>query len=187
MELRGFPCRRLRAGTALYRIYRAGREPCFFSSARGRFDPPVPGLGACYLALDPLGAWVEVFRTPVLVDEDDVATRRLFTMRLEREIVVADVRDRGALAFGVTASVAAGMDRAASRGFAGRVVEHGVGGVVYPLRHDPASALEGVALFGPASVADPPPAGQHAPIPGTLVSAAAEAFGYAVLPRAERP
>jgi hypothetical protein len=55
----------LAAGTHLYRIHPAGLGPWRFAGDKlGRFNPvAATTMGASYWAEDPLGAWVEKFRT----------------------------------------------------------------------------------------------------------------------------
>jgi len=83
------PRRTLRAGTCLYRIHRAVNSPWFFSSGSVRFDPAgVDGRGASYWAADGLGAWVETFRTRMLLAEREIVERRLSVATLEEDAVV---------------------------------------------------------------------------------------------------
>ena len=62
-------------GQVLYRIHRADRGAVVFSrNTSGRFDPPLgsgPEFGTCYLGVDRLTAYVEVFgRTNPISDHD---------------------------------------------------------------------------------------------------------------------
>jgi len=187
VDLDGFPEQRLAAAETLYRIHRAVRGPWYFSGdGSGRFDPGA-GVGACYLSPDPLGAWVESFRTPTLIEQDAVADRALFTVEPGRELRLADVRAREALSFGVTASLSSGEDYRPSQAFASQATQAGFDGILYLVRHDPAAELRGVALFGPEGPAAEGdgrwPAGQDLPIPAELIAAAGAQFGYVVLPR----
>ena len=126
--LAGFPVRTWRADRALWRIHRADRDVWWFSSdGTGRFDPvDVDGMGACYLAQEPLGAFVEVFRTRLELDEDDVTARRLAEVRFDRDLRLADVCSRRALRFGVTAEIGAGGDYERSQAFALRGGRSGI-------------------------------------------------------------
>lgn len=185
MTLRGFPRRTLRGDVALHRIHRAGRRAWWFSEdGSGRFDPVGTGHGACYLSTDPLGAWVEVFRKRMLVAEEEVLGRALFSVALGRDLRLADLTSRRALEHGVTATVGASEDYAPSQAFAAAALEAGFAGVRYLVRHDPAQKLYGVALFAPAGVPDDAlwPEGEDRPIPGALVQRAISAFRYRVLP-----
>jgi hypothetical protein len=58
------------------------------------------GRGACYLAEVPLGAWVEVFRQRMLLDDAEVVERTLVHVRMGRDIRLADLTSRRALQFG---------------------------------------------------------------------------------------
>jgi RES domain-containing protein len=188
VRLDGFPPFRVPAGTTLHRIHRAKNAPWWFSSnGSGRFDPvDVPGLGACYLAERELGAWVEVFRTAVVIAESDVHGRRLCSPALSHDVTLADATSRTALGFGVTASLGAGQNYKPSHEFAAAAANEGFAGVRYLLRHDPSQSLIGVALFGPAGAAARNdaawPAVPDVEISQELIEAAADAFGYRVVP-----
>jgi hypothetical protein len=181
-----FPRRTLRGARTVVRVHRAALGPWWFSSdGSGRFDPTGAGHGTCSLAEQPLGAWIEVFRKHMLLAEEEVHARSLLSVALGRDLRLADLTSRRALAFGVTASLSTDADYAASRAFGDRALAAGFAGVRYWLRHDPAQRLYGIALFGPAGAPDPAdpkwPPGADAPIDDELVDAA-RAFGYRVLP-----
>jgi hypothetical protein len=188
MNVDGFPPFTITPGTALYRIHRASREPWWFSSdGSGRFDPvDFPDMGSCYFAEEQLGAWIEVFRTALVIADTDVATRRLFSPVFSRELVLADVTHREALRFGVTASLGAGEDYGPSQTFAAAAAAAGFSGVRYLVRHDPSQRLTGIALFGPDGAAELDdlqwPSQPDLEIPEELVLEAASAFGYRVVP-----
>lgn len=187
MNLRGFPRRTLRGDRTIHRIHRADKRPWWFSSdGAGRFDPVGTGLGACYLAEQPLGAWLEVFRKSMLLTEDEVRDRALFSPRLRREVRLADLTSRRALGFGVTASLGASEEYDESQAFAAAVANDGFGGIRYLLRHDPAQRLYGVALFAAAGAPDAAdrawPLAGDGPIPDDLVAQAARRFRYRVAP-----
>jgi hypothetical protein len=188
VNLDGFPPFTVTSGTELHRIHRAKNAPWWFSSdGSGRFDPvDVPGLGACYMAERDLGAWVEVFRSALVIAERDARARRLCSPALMRDVILADVTTRGALGFGITASLGAGEDYGASQEFAAAAADEGFGGIRYFVRHDPSQSLVGVALFGPAGAAARHdrewPAEPDIEIPQELIEAAADAFGYRVVP-----
>jgi hypothetical protein len=185
-DLRGFPRHTLRGDRPLFRIHRAGRHPWWFSAGHQRFDPVGTGFGACHLAYDPLGAFVEVFRRGIAIDEADIAARRLHAVRLGRDLRLADLTSRRALEFGVSASLGADPIYDRSQELARRAVAAGYAGVRYWARHDPAQRLQSVALFGPAASPAPSdpdwPTGDDGPIPADLVADARREFGYRVLP-----
>lgn len=183
---KGFPQRNLRGAREIYRIHRADKRPWWFSSdGSGRFDPVGTGRGACHLAELPLGAWVEVFRRRMLLAEAEVRGRALLSVKLGRDLKLADLTSRRALQFGVTASLGANEAYADSQAFAVNAVEAGFAGVRYLVRHDPAQQLYGIALFSeagaPKAGADWPADGDGA-LPGELVAEASRVFGYRVLP-----
>lgn len=71
-DLSGFPRHELRRSATLYEIHLVGQGPWWFSSdGLGRFDLNSP-RGTCYLAEDPLGGFVEVFRDVGAVDQADI-------------------------------------------------------------------------------------------------------------------
>lgn len=185
MSLKGFPRRTLRGERTIYRIHRSTTPPWWFSSTGdGRFDPVGTGMGACYLAESPLGAWVEVFRKRQLLAETEIAQRSLLAVMLDRDLRLADVTSRRALSFGVTASLGAGEQYDNSQAFAAQAMEDGFDGVRYLLRHDPAQKLYGLALFSQAGARDGDPQWptDSAAIPDALIGEAARLFGYRVLP-----
>lgn len=177
--LAGFPRRTLRGDRPLYRIH---CKPVwwFSSDGSGRFDPVGTGLGTCYWAERPLGAWVEVFRKQMLLSEGELAARRLCVVEVGRDLRLADLTSRRAPGFGVTASLGANEDYAPSQAFAVHAAEAGFDGIRHFVRHDPAQRLYGVALFGEATTAWP--SGADADIPDELIAAAKAGFGYRVLP-----
>jgi RES domain-containing protein len=182
-----FPLRTLRGDTTLFRLHRAVRNPWWFSSdGSGRFDPVGTGMGTCYLAARPLGEWIEVFRKQTLLAERDIADRALFAVELGRDLRLADLTSRRALAFGVTASLGANEVYSASQAFAAQALYEGYAGIRYLLRHDPAQDLVGFALFGLPGTPDSPdpswPVGADNEIPDDLVAEAQAVFGYRVLP-----
>ena len=184
MTLARFPRRTLRGDAELYRIHRRDRGPWWFSSdGAGRFNPIGTGLGACYLAARPLGAWVEVFRRQMQLSERAVGDRALFTVTLGTDLRLADLTSRRGIQFGVTASIGADEDYTGSQEFGARAVE-ACAGIRYFVRHDPAQKLYGIALFAePADSAGPAEAiGADAPIPPEMVDEVQARFGYRIVP-----
>jgi hypothetical protein len=183
-----FPAHAWRRGRPLARIHRAGQSPWWFSAdGTGRFDPVgVADSGACCLAPDELGAFVEVFRTPTTIAADDIEARRLSVVRLGRELRLADLCSRRALTYGVTAELGAGGDYDSSQQFALEACDAGFDGVRWWVRHDPAQRLVGVAVFGPAGEPDPSrrwPVPKPQKISERLLARARRDFGYQVVPR----
>jgi RES domain len=183
---KGFPRRTLKGSREIYRIHRADTGPWWFSSdGSGRFDPLGTGLGACYVAERPLGAWIEVFRRRILLAEAEVLQRALFSVTLGRDLKLADLTSRRSLQFGVTASLGADEEYAASQAFAAEAAHAGFDGLRYLVRHDPAQQLYGIALFSKQTTAIDNPAwpDEHdAAIPDELIAEASRLFGYQVLP-----
>src|SRR5918992_5010989 len=139
------PRKTLKAGMNLYRIHRTSRAPWFFDgSGRGRFDPSgTPGRGACYWAEDPLGAWVEVFRTRMILTQDDIEARRLSVLTLNDGLRISDLTSRQALAAGVTTALTSGADYGPAHELADAV--QGIeAGLCWRLRHDLEQQLIGI-------------------------------------------
>jgi RES domain-containing protein len=189
IDVARLPRKILRPGACLYRIHRAGSNPWFFDgSGAGRFDPTgSPGRAACYWAEDALGAWVEVFRTRMLLPELELAERAISVATLSEDLVVVDLTVRRGLKAGVTAALTAGGDYTEAHALADALqAEHP--GVRWRLRHDLRQKLIGVAWFGDAGGADSPtlpalPRTETAPIASVLVEPACRIFGYVVLPQ----
>lgn len=187
IDLAKLPRRRLVTGKRLYRIHRARYGPWFFDgSAAGRFNPTGrPGRSTCYWAESPLGAWVESFRTAMRWTISDVALRALSVISVDRDLVVADLTVKRALAAGITVAITGGDDYAAPQALADRL-QSVLEGVRYRVRHDLSAQQIGVAWFGlegaatDAALASLPDA-TTGPIPADLIRSA-RSFGYLVLP-----
>jgi len=184
VNLAGFPRKTLRGDRTVHRIHRAVNGPWWFSSSgEGRFDPVGTGHGACYLADDALGAWVEVFRLQMVWAESVVAQRRLLSVELGRDLKLADLSSSRALRFGVTATLAAGTDRDVSQAFAAEAIEAGYDGVRYWVRHDPTQNRPGYAIFDAAGESANWPAAPSVPLSQEPVAEASRTYGYKILPR----
>lgn len=178
------PVAELAPGQNLYRLHRNENGPWFFSGGgEGRFDPTTPGRGACYLSTSKLGAWVETFRTAMIIDEADVDSRSMLTVELDAAFRCADLTRRQALAAGLTGAVASGADYGPSHSLAD-ALQGNLDGVLWRVRHDLEQQLIGVALFGAEGGQDPsrwPPA-RSDPIDLDLIRQAEDEFGYRVMP-----
>ncbi len=180
-RLDGFPRRRLPPTAPLYRIHRLDRAPWWFShDGSGRFDLATP-RGTCYLAEEPLGAFVEVFRAMAVVPSAEVDARRVSTLHAPRPFVLADCTSRRARAFGITAAIHSGEDYTRTQAWAAALAAAGFDGVRYLLSHDPAQRSVGVALFGPAGLAQWP-VEATGPVDSTVILRARREFGIRVVP-----
>ncbi len=179
------PHRTLPAGTELFRIHRTAQGPWFFdASGSGRFDPvAATGRGASYWALDPLGAWIEVFRARMLLTDEDISDRRLTVATLEHPLVVVDLAVARALKSGITAAMTGGADYTAAQQLASQLQET-ERGVRWRLRHDVRGKSLGLVLFGPAGSLAPPglDTAKPAALSPELVKHATSVFGYEILP-----
>jgi RES domain len=145
------------AGTPLYRIHWEVNEPVFYDRGpKGRFNPrAVPGAGACYLALDPLGSFVETMLHRDLVRGEDIEPRQLTSGAAVRDLQLFDGTARGNrfdLVVPLDLSLSAGP-HAMTQDAAARLWGQ-VDGIVYWVSHDPGAMLAGVALFGEAGAAE---------------------------------
>jgi len=166
------------------------RQPFHFASAPagnapgGRYDLPAPH-GACYLALSPVGAWLEVFRSTRVIARDDLRRRRLLATRPPRRLATADLLAKGAAGFGVTGDIHTCADHSLTRAWATRLRQAGFRALLGKVRHDPGLRERSLTLLDRA--------GEHAPYgwrwheqitplgeAEDLISAA-QAYGYRVL------
>lgn len=175
----GFPEIRL-SGAHLFRIHRAGRSPWWFSSdGSGRFDL-TDGRGTCYLAEEPLGCFVEVFRAWILIPEAEIAARRIARLDLP-PVRLADCCSARCRKLGLTGEIHSTPDYARTQAWAAALAAAGFDGLRYLLRHDPSQRFRGVALFGPAG-APPWPFAPGDPIGPAMVEEVGRRFGLRVMP-----
>jgi len=180
-KLANFPRRTLRRTTRLLRIHPNDLGPWWFSSeGHGRFDLAPPN-GTCYVALSPLGAFVEVFRGFTIVDSADVAERALSRLHVPQDVVLADCTSPRARRFGVTGEIHSSADYIATQVWAEALRGAGFAGVRYFCGQDPAQREVGVALFGAAGEAEWPIA-ETTPIAEEVLRAVERCFGIHILP-----
>lgn len=137
------------------------RHPFWFGSATaipgaagGRYDMPPPD-GACYLALSAIGAWLEVFRSALIVASEDVRRRRLFSTRPPRRIRTADLLSPKARAYGITGDVHTVDGLSSTRVWAQRLHEAGFRALLGKVRHDPALRERSLTLLDRAGGHEP--------------------------------
>ncbi len=184
-----FPASFVEPTTPLYRIHQKSQGACYFgTSSLHRFDPlPArpPAFGVCYLALEPLAAFVEVFGRVRTVQRSEVESRCLSTARVTRDLRLADLTNREVLGrFRVTAAHSTGSDYESAQLLSDKLHAAGFDGVLYRIRHDPDMRLEAVALCGEpeASVHDAIRWGSPSPIPGSLIHQGRQ-FGIDAVPQ----
>jgi hypothetical protein len=187
-----FPTRPIGTTTPLFRIHQAHLHSAWFNTdGSWRFDP-LPSqrdrFGVCYLGLEPLASYVEVFGRIRAVPQEEVDRRRLSELSLARSVDVADLTNRTVLGdFGITATHSTGADYRPAQELASHLFDAGFDGVLYRVRHDPAMTLEAVAIFGePGETPDRFDAVKTGPIPDGLVTAGRQ-FRIEVLPAAPLP
>jgi hypothetical protein len=160
---------KLSKGSTLERIYRARdaegrpRAPWYFSSRgeghQGRFDLAHPA-GTCYLAGDLDSAFRETFRGARVIAEDDVARRRVLTVRSTRTSAPwADLAHELASEGGVTLDAFSGSDYAETQAIAAACHDSADRGVISLIRHQSDGAGRGYSMFGAAGPSDEPPSG----------------------------
>ena len=174
-----------RLGTRpLWRIHAAEVAPWFFDvGPDSRFNLAEPGT--CYLAEEPIGAFVEKFgrllRPGGVIPEPLVDAQRLSRLRPPKAKVV-DLTDPTVLGLvGLTSEIHSTSDYNLTQGWALALQEAGYDGIRYEARHDPRGELVSIALFGP----DRPPrsAAKTTAIPVDLIHEASATFAITVLPR----
>jgi hypothetical protein len=168
----------------LWRIHAADVAPWFFDvGPDGRFN--LSESGTCYLAEEPIGAFVEKFgrllRPGGAIPEPLVDAQRLSGLRPPRASVV-DLTDPAVLGLvGLTAEVHSTSDYDLTQGWALALQEAGHDGIRYKARHDPRGQLVSIALFG--SGKPPQSAAKTTTVPVDLIHEAAATFAITVLPR----
>jgi hypothetical protein len=168
----------------LWRIHAADVAPWFFDiGPDGRFN--LAESGTCYLAEEPIGAFVEKFgrllRPGGVIPEPLVDAQRLSRLRPPKAKIV-DLTDPTVLGLiGLTAEIHSTTDYNLTHGWALTFQDAGYAGIRYKARHDPRGQLVSVALFG----SDKPPrsAAKTTAVPIDLIHEASATFAITVLPR----
>lgn len=168
----------------LWRIHAADVAPWFFDiSPDGRFN--LAESGTCYLAEEPIGAFVEKFRRLLrpggVIPEPLVDAQRISRLRPPKANVV-DLTDPTVLGLiGLTAEIHSTTDYDLTQGWALALQEAGFDGIRYRARHDPRGQLVSIALFGSGRA--PRSAGKTTTVPADLIHEASATFAITVLPR----
>ncbi|MGE5282233.1 MAG: RES family NAD+ phosphorylase [Chloroflexota bacterium] len=169
---------------ALWRIHAADAAPWFFDvGPDGRFN--LAESGTCYLAEEPIGAFVEKFgrllRPGGAIPEPLVNAQRLSRLRPPRAKVV-DLTDPTVLGLvGLTAEIHSTTDYNQTQGWALALQEAGYAGIRYRARHDPRGQLISIALFGASKL--PKGGVTTTAVPVDLIHEASSTFAITVLPR----
>lgn len=177
------PCRKV-GPDALWRIHPAAVSPWFFDTGPdGRFN--LADTGTCYLAEEPIGAFVEKFgrllRPGGAIPEPLVDDQRLSRLRPPK-LDVVDLTDPKVLGLvGLTAEIHATVDYDLTRRWACALRDAGYAGIRYKARHDPRGQLVSIALFG--SKRPPRSAAKTTALPIDLIHQASTTFAITVLPR----
>lgn len=169
---------------ALWRIHPADVSPWFFDAGPdGRFN--LADTGTCYLAGEPIGAFVEKFgrllRPGGVIPEPLVDSQRLSRLRPPKVSVVDLTNPKVLGLIGLTAEIHTTIDYGLTQSWASALRDAGHAGIRYKARHDPRGELVSIALFG----SDNPPrsAARTTTIPVDLIHEAAATFAITVLPR----
>jgi hypothetical protein len=168
----------------LWRIHAADVAPWFFDvGPDGRFN--LAESGTCYLAEEPIGAFVEKFgrllRPGGVIPESLVDTQRLSKLRPPKASIVDLTNPRVLGLIGLTAEIHTTINYDLAQGWALAFRDAGYDGIRYKARHDPRGQLTSIALFG----SDRPPrsAAKTTAIPIDLIHEASTTFAITVLPR----
>lgn len=189
-----FPAWSLSLGTPLFRIHQRSFSPAWFNNdGTWRFDPPPSHrsrFGTCYLGLDPLASYVEVFGRFRTIPHEHVQQRALSTLSLPTNAAIADLTERTVLGdYGVTAAHSSGSDYQPAQELSATLHDAGFAGIRYRIRHDPAMQLEAIALFGdPGETPDRfSPSWKTADIPKSVIDDARRIFHIMVVPSRALP
>lgn len=168
----------------LWRIHAADVAPWFFDvGPDGRFN--LAESGTCYLAEEPIGAFVEKFgrllRPGGVIPEPLVDTQRLSRLRPPKVNVVDLTNPKVLGLIGLTAEIHSTTDYNLTQGWALSLQDAGYDGIRYKARHDPRGQLISIALFG--SEKPPRSAAKTTAIPVDLIHEASTTFAITVLPR----
>jgi hypothetical protein len=180
-DLTRFPAFGVDRRRSLYRIHRSGVGPWWFSGdGSGRFDLR-DGRGSCYLAVTPVGAFIEVFRVATVIPEAEVEVRSLSSVVPSTRARLADCTVSAARKFGITGAIHTQPDYTAPQAWAEAFAAAGFDGIRYRVSHDPAQRELGVVLFGDAGEQSLP-VRRTEPIPANVIEAARQRFGLIVAP-----
>ena len=180
--LGGFPRRSIGPKTQLYRVNRRPHGPWWFSSSGGRFDLASP-RGTCYLALEPIGAFLEAVgpeRANGAVATTLISKLMLWSLHIPSERQTADFTAARATRFGITLEISTIVPYDCPQAWARELDSARFEGITYFLRHDP-SGVRGLGLFGDAGEADWAKE-QKSPIGQRLIERLDEDYGIEVLP-----
>jgi hypothetical protein len=180
-DLSRFPAFGVDRRRSLYRIHRTDAGPWWFSGeGSGRFDLR-DGRGSCYLAVTPVGAFIEVFRVATVIPEAEVEARSLSSLVPPARARLADCTVSAARKFGITGAIHTQPDYTVPQIWAEAFAAAGFGGIRYRVSHDPAQRELGAVLFGDAG--EPSlPVRRTEPIPASVIEAARQRFGLIVAP-----
>jgi hypothetical protein len=180
-DLSRFPAFGVDRRRSLYRIHRTDAGPWWFSGeGSGRFDLR-DGRGSCYLAVTPVGAFIEVFRVATVIPEAEVEARSLSSLVPPARARLADCTVSAARKFGITGAIHTQPDYTVPQIWAEAFAAAGFGGIRYRVSHDPSQRELGAVLFGDAG--EPSlPVRRTEPIPASVIEAARQRFGLIVAP-----
>ena len=180
-DLARFPAFGVDRRRSLNRIHRSDAGPWWFSGdGSGRFDLR-NGRGSCYLAVTPVGAFIEVFRVATVIPEAEVEARSLSSLAPPTRARLADCTVSAARKFGISGAIHTQPDYTAPQAWAEAFAAAGFGGIRYRVSHDPAQHELGVVLFGDAGEQSLP-VRRTEPIPASVIEAARQWFGLIVAP-----
>ena len=185
-DLASFPAKTLSPDYPSSRLHPVSHDAEWFCTDRDcRFDPPSgAAFGTCYLAGNPLGAYVEKFGRLRIVTRSLVDQQVLTKLQLRSSLRVADLTDRSIVGrWNLDAEIWAGGDYDRCHLWAAAFFDAGFAGVWYSTRHSVDGDLHALAIFGkPGLDPDAFLTVTSSPIPDDVVEAAEDRFGITVLP-----
>lgn len=133
-----------------------------------------------------IGAFIETMLRMGDPTQDEVDERYLTSCKVRGPLRLADLTKPLALSYGVDRSFSASRegDYDHSQVLAMKLFDAGFDGVWYPLRHDPASDLMGMAMFGEAASTDVSRFAEvnTGPVPHHVLDEARTRYGIRVIP-----
>lgn len=189
-DISGFPEYIVHPDRVLSKIHKAIHDPRFFcDSGEGRFDlKPKTSHGTCYLALSPIGAFLETFGRFKVLTQEAIDERALSELSLTRPLRLADITDRTVIGkFGIAGDISTGEGYGPSQEWASRLYDAGFDGIFYVTRHDPSFGERSVAVFGNEENGSKLFEVTTETIPEDLVARMCDEFGFQVWPSVPLP
>jgi hypothetical protein len=155
-QLAGLPTHTYTAGTMFARSHgRAFGAWWFANNGDGRFDLAGPH-GTCYVAEDEVITLLEKFGGMVKVPSYSIEDTAISSMTLAADLVVADLTNNRAVAFGVSSEAFAAAGYPLTQRWATALHTAGFAGARYWARHDLEHTHRAIAIFDAAGAPTDP-------------------------------